>query len=261
MLGPASGAIVLGFLGYPAVFAVNAVSFVVSGCLVVLLSVPSHVPSGGSRATADRLTASVAEGARFVRQNRNVVIVLVVVTLVHFVMGGLSAALPFLARSLNGSGASNLGYLEAFLGVGIVAGSLILSRMSNPPRVGRLYAVLISLGAILCVAGLLQATGVLGVIPFLACTAAIGAGIAVAVCSWETVLQRETPDAFRGRVFVISTTVGNVSVPLGMALCGLALGRVSFGTIFGPGGIALVLAGMLLCVAMAKSRQPARAGS
>jgi MFS family permease len=54
VLGPACGAIVLSFLGYPAVYAVNAASFVVSACLVALSSVP---PSQGT-APKGRLTTS-----------------------------------------------------------------------------------------------------------------------------------------------------------------------------------------------------------
>jgi MFS transporter, DHA3 family, macrolide efflux protein len=255
VLGPACGAIVLGFLGYPAVYAVNAASFVVSGCLVAL----SRVPSSEGRTTRGRLTASVAEGARFVRQNRNVLAVLVVVMLVHFGVGGLSVALPFLAKTLNGSGARNLGYLEAFLGVGMVTGAIVLSRISKAARRGRLYGVLVSLGATLCAAGMLETAGVLSVIPFLACTAVIGAGIAAAAGAWTTVLQRETPDALRGRIFGISTTLGNASLPLGMALCGLLLDRVRFGMVFGPVGIVLIVTGILLGLVVTRSRQASRA--
>jgi DHA3 family macrolide efflux protein-like MFS transporter len=254
VLGPACGAVVLGFLGYPAVYAVNAASFVVSGCLVAL----SRVPSNESTAAKGRLTASVAEGARFVRKNGSVLAVLAVVMLVHFGMGGLLVALPFLAKSLNGSAARNLGYLEAFLGVGMIAGSIAVSRMSTVAREGRLYAVLVSLGAALCAAGVLETANVLSILPFLVFSAAIGTGIAAAASAWTTILQRETPDALRGRIFGISMTLGNASLPLGMALCGFVLDRVRFGMIFGPGGIALILMGILLGLVSVVRRRPAR---
>jgi MFS family permease len=255
VLGPACGALVLGFLGYPAVYAVNAVSFVVSGCLVALSRVPSH----GSRASGSTLTASVAEGARYVRKTRGVPAVLAVVILVHFGVGGLSVALPFLAKSLNGSGARNLGYLEALLGVGMIAGSIAVSRMSKVIKKGRLYAVLAALGAALCAAGVLETANIAGIIPFLACSAVIGAAIAAAASSWTTLLQQGTPDALRGRIFGISTTLGNASLPLGMALAGFALDRIRFGMIFGPGGVLLILVGILLGLVFVGRRRRERA--
>ncbi len=87
----------------------------------------------------------------------------------------------------------------------------------------------------------------------------IGAAIAAAASSWTTLLQRGTPDDLRGRIFGISTTLGSASLPLGMALAGFALDRIQFGMIFAPGGVMLILMGILLGLVFARRRQRERA--
>ena len=258
VLGPACGALVLGFLGYSAVFGINAASFLVSAGLVAASRVPSRARQTGARG----LTASVAQGIQYVLRNRGILSVLAVVALVHFGVGGLSVAMPFLAGSLRGLRATNLGYLEALVGVGMITGSIVVSRVSRELKQGRLYAALAALGVALAAAGVLETADVTEIAPFLACSAVMGGMIAAAASFWTTLLQRGTPDDLRGRIFGISTTLGNASLPLGMALSGFALDRARFGVIFAPGGVVLLLAAIVIGLVFAgRYKEPARAAS
>ncbi len=244
VLGPACGALVLGFLGYEAVFAVNAASFVISGVLISF----SRVPQGAERTSKTGLAASVSEGIRYAWRNQGIVVVLATVTLAHFFMGGLSVALPFLARTVTGSGARNLGFLEASLGAGMTIGSLIAAGPAGRTNSRGLFSALALMGACLAAAGFLESGRVASILPFLACSAGIGAAVATAAIFWTTILQRGTPDELRGRVFGLSTALGNASLPVGMALTGFALDRLRFGALFGPGGTFLVLTVFLLAL-------------
>ncbi len=245
VLGPACGAIVLGFLGYEAVFAVNAASFLVSGILVAL----SRVPLETEKARKGGLAASIAEGMRFAWRDRGIVVVFALIMLAHFCMGGLSVALPFLAKSLIGSGARNLGFLEASLGAGMTVGAITAAALAGRTKSRGLFLAFALMGAGLAAAGFLETARVVDLLPYLACSAGIGASVATAATFWTTILQKGTPNALRGRVFGLSTTLGNASLPVGIALTGFALDRISFGTLFGPGGAVLFLTALLLTFA------------
>ncbi len=252
VLGPACGALVLGFLGYEAVFAVNAASFVVSGILVAF----SRVPRGAEKTSRGGLAASVSEGMRYAWHSQGTIVVLATVALAHFFMGGLSVALPFLAKTITGSGARNLGFLEASLGAGMTAGSLVAAGLAGRTKRRGLFFALALMGAGLAAAGLLETARIVSVMPYLACSAGIGAAVATAAIFWTTILQRGTPDELRGRVFGLSTALGNASLPVGMALTGFALDRIRFGALFGPGGAVLVLTALLPALCAPRKIRP-----
>jgi MFS transporter, DHA3 family, macrolide efflux protein len=250
VLGPACGAAVLALAGYAAVFWINAASFLVSAGLVAV----SRVPSDRGAAGPSGLGASVAEGMRHVARSPDIVLTLSVVTLAHFAVGGLSVALPFLARSLAGAPAANLGWLEAVQGAGLAAGSIILSRTGARKGTRMLFGALAAIGVGMGTAGLLEAAGARLLALYLGCSLAVGAAVAAAAASWTTILQRGTPDALRGRVFGISTTIGAAFVPVGMGLAGAALDGIGFGALFAPVGAGLVLAGLLFAAASGRLR-------
>ncbi len=256
VLGPACGALVLGFLGYEAVFLFNAVSFLASAALIAF----TRIPRAGRGAAGAGIGESIAEGLRFMRKNRAIVSKLAVVALAHLFVGGLSVALPFLARSIGGSSAVNLGFLEALMGAGMVGGSVAVSRVAGKLGDRSPSAVLSAAGGGICAMGILEAAGVAPIAPFLAFAAVIGASIAVAAAAWTTGLQRNTPDALRGRVFGFSTMLGNASLPVGMALAGLALDRVRICYFLMPWGGLAVLAGLLLILAQLGGKMIANGG-
>lgn len=254
VLGPAFGAVVLGLLGYGAVFAFNAASFLASAALIAASGAPS---SASERGTA--LGRSIGEGLGFTLRNKAVLATLAAVAVAHFGMGGLSVAAPFLARSIDGQAAANLGLIEAMMGAGIVAGSIGMSKLVKKVSGSLPFAALSALGAAILVLGLLRYAGIAGVAPYLAGSAGAGLSVAAAAAAWTTCLQRGTPDQLRGRVFGLSSTLANASLPLGMTAAGFVLDRAPLWAFLAPLGACMAAAGAAIAMAIRRSRRPASA--
>jgi MFS transporter, DHA3 family, macrolide efflux protein len=254
VLGPAFGAAVLGFLGYGAVFAFNSASFLVSAALIAASGAPRSPREPGAA-----LGRSIGEGLGFTLRSGTIRTTLAAVAIAHFGMGGLSVAVPFLARSIDGQAAANLGLIEAMMGAGIVAGSIGMSRLAKKVSGSLPFAALSALGAAFLVLGLLRYAGIADVAPYLAGSAGAGLCVAAAAAAWTTCLQRGTPDQLRGRVFGLSSTLGNASLPLGMTAAGFILDRAPLWAFLAPLGACMVAAGAALAAAIGKSPRPASA--
>lgn len=65
------------------------------------------------------LWKDIMEGIHFLK-NQNTFLVLKIIAIAHFFLGSLMVSLPFLAKSLQGNGITNLGVLEMMLGVRVI---------------------------------------------------------------------------------------------------------------------------------------------
>jgi MFS transporter, DHA3 family, macrolide efflux protein len=241
VLGPACGAIVLGFFGYPAVFACNAISFLSSGALIAV----SRLPSPHIERKRSTMRKSLAEGMGYAARSRIILVALAAVAAAHFAVGVVSVSAPFLARGLIGDLAKNLGFFEAFLGLGMIAGSLALARLGLS-KTRSLFGALSLLGFGVASMGMASLLHVASGPAYFASAFAVGMAVAAASISWTTILQCSVAEDMRGRVFGLSTTVGNATLPLAMAAAGLSLGRLSLGVVLASAGIPILLAGIVL---------------
>lgn len=252
VVGPLLGALAVSTLGFTWVFAANSLSYFASGLLEAGMS-----PSGGASERRDSLVGELAEGLRFLRTRGSLLAVIAVIGVAHFFWGGFMVCLPVLARELAGDGVSNLGALEAAIGVGLLAGAAVMGarRLATAAERG-LFARVTLFGAVfLAVAALLELS-VRAVPPYLAAMLAYGAVVAGASVLWQSLLQRQTPTALAGRVFSVSSLVADVSVPLAYALFGVVLESHAVGRVFLANGMALALLGAALWSRTARVREP-----
>ena len=208
-IGSALGGIAAAIFGRDAVFVVNALSFVASALLVARMNVSEqHVnsaPPFRARDLAD--FTPIIEGVRYVRRDARMLATLFVKCGLGL-MGANWVILPLLGERVfpvkweglqAHSGMLGMSLLMSSRGIGSLLGPLIGGRWSgSDPRRQRLGIVC---GFFLAAAGY----AVLGVAPslILACAAVVLAhagGSTVWVFS-TTLLQAQTEDRFRGRVF------------------------------------------------------------
>jgi MFS family permease len=123
-LGPALAGVLITQLGVAAVFALNALSFAVFA--VALLSWRPAAPDDGD--VPERFASALRAGGRYVRHSPVVRRILLRVTLFVVPASALWALLPLVASRQLGLGASGYGVQLAALGVGAVAGAVVLPR-------------------------------------------------------------------------------------------------------------------------------------
>ncbi|TDC72861.1 MFS transporter [Micromonospora sp. KC606] len=172
-VGPAVAGVLVAQAGVAVVFAVNAVSFAVFS--LALLRWGPRRPGG---AMPERFTAALRAGGRYVRHSPVVRRILLRVALFVVPGSALWALLPLVASRRLGLGAGGYGLLLAALGVGAVAGALVLSRLRRALTSNHL----LFLAGLLYAAVLLVLAGV--PVPALVVAALVPAGLA-----WMTVIS------------------------------------------------------------------------
>ncbi|WP_308201003.1 MFS transporter [Actinoplanes sp. M2I2] len=173
--GPAVAGLLVAHIGPAAVFALNAISY---GVFALALLAWRRPPKKGP-SHPERFGPAVRAGGRFVRYAPAVRRLLIRVAL--FVLPGsvVWGLLPVVARQELGLGAGGYGILLAALGVGAVAGALLMPRIRRVMSANRLIVV----------AGLIYA-GALLVVALVPYEIAVAAVLVLAGAAWMTLVSR-----------------------------------------------------------------------
>jgi len=209
-VGSALGGVVAVAFGRNAVFVVNAVSFLVSASLLRLMRFHEPHVAAAPPMRARDLTdfTPIVEGVRYVARDRRLLATLLIKTGLG-IMGTSWVILPVLgvrhfpfpADSLNPQRAGMLGMslLLGARGVGALLGPLVsgywAGRRNDRLRGGILYGFLVNIAGYLA----LGASG--SIWPALAAVILSHAGGSTIWVFSTTLLQQQTEDRFRGRVF------------------------------------------------------------
>jgi MFS family permease len=218
MIGPLMGALVVSGLGISWGFATNAASFAVSALLVASARMP--IVASDERARRS-LARELVSGLQYVRGNKTVRNVLIVVGLITLGAGIKSPLEPIFALRDLDAGPTGLGLLGAFWGIGMAIGSLTAARAARRWRHGQLLGA-----SVFVVSGtVLMASISPTVAPILALWLFAGAANTLGTVAYETLLQQSTPDRFRGRVMAAAEASLEAGLLGGVLIAG-ALGQL-----------------------------------
>ncbi|GID27144.1 MFS transporter [Paractinoplanes brasiliensis] len=210
--GPAVAGLLVAHVGSAAVFALNALSYGVFALALLLWRRPARQGPGHP----ERFGPAVRAGGRFVRYAPSVRRLLIRVIL--FVVPGsvVWGLLPVVARQELGLGASGYGVLLAALGVGAIAGALLMPRIRRVLSANRLIVVagVVYAGALLVTALVPNEFAVTGVL------VPAGAGWMCLVSRMNAGLQLLLPNWVRARGFGIYQVVFAGAQALGALLWG-----------------------------------------
>jgi len=196
LVGPAAAGLVIGRVGMSWAFIANGVSFlaVLFGLLLIRVA-PVRPENPGRGETWSR----IVEGLRGIRQSPPMLSTLLLMGLVSTLAINFTVLVPVLAKNNLGLGAEGYGFLMSAMGVGALAGAVIMALLSHlGPRRILLYGG----SAGLCFFQLLLAfTGnyhlamlLLGLTGWMSITF---------ITSTNTRVQMETPNHLRGRVMSV----------------------------------------------------------
>ena len=186
---------------------------------------------------------NLREYVQEMRQNRTLLMLVVVTASVEVLGFSFATILPELATERLGVGAEGLGIIHAIRAAGGFAAGVVLAGTRNFRRRGLTYLVVIySFGL-----GLVA----LGAAPnFAAILAAVLAVAALATASdvlTQSMMQLSVPDRLRGRAMGVWVfAIG--AAPLGHLEMGALAASVGVGTALGINGVALILIGVLTTI-------------
>ena len=218
IVGPAIAGIAIGAFGVAPAFLIDGISFL--AVLVALFLMDADALRTGPRlerpATARAVAANLAEGLTYVRRTGVVFLAVVVIGVVATFGINFSIVIPPLAATTLQVGAVGYGFLMAASGAGSLVAALVIAFRGTRPSRMLLGALL--LGAAEMVIGGSGSYPADLVLMFCA-----GAGAITMMATANTTMQLAVPDALRGRVMSVYTTVFAGSSPVG----GLTMGAIA----------------------------------
>jgi len=217
-VGPALGGLVVAAAGPAAVFGLNALSYL--GVLAVLWRwrrCPQDELGAG-----EQVLGAIGAGVRYVRFAPLLRAVLVRTALFILPASALWALLPVVARGRLGLDATGFGLLLGALGLGSVAGAVVLPRLRRAVPIDRRVVATTCLFALATVA-----LAVVGS-PVLVWLAMVLAGMAwlAILTSFNVAVQTAVPRWVRARALAVYLLVFQGGLAAGSALWGVVAGRV-----------------------------------
>jgi MFS family permease len=230
LVGPLLAALLLGYAGVTAVFAVAAAaSFWAAG---LLLRLRYDAPPRPSAPSETRLVSEAVEGVRVVCRSGDLALIMALAAAQSFTRGALTVLTVVVAIDLLGTGEPGVGVLTAAIGAGAVVGSLAASLLISTRRLGAWFAVGVALWG--------TPVALIGVFPQQAAAfgllACVGIGNSLIDLAGFTLLARLAADDVLARVFgvleslvALSIGVGAIAASLIVDLAGVRPALVAVG--------------------------------
>jgi hypothetical protein len=240
VIGPALAGVIADVGGLRACYLIDALSF--AAALYGVARLPAMRPEG---ATVNRGLAAVAEGLRFILQNR-VLLGALLADLSATVLAMPIALFPAINADRFGGSPRTLGLLSAAVAVGGLVGSVLSGPVGHVRNPGR--AMLVT-GAVW--GGAIAGFGLVsGLAASLAVLVLAGAADVLSVVFRTSIVQLATPDALRGRVSATEFVVGAAFPQIGNFRAGVIATATSPGFSAFAGGLSAVFGAGLIALAL-----------
>jgi MFS family permease len=247
LTGPALGTLLLTYVGFGAVVAADAGTFLLSALLLSRLRLVRPESAGASRSTgwARAAWADLQSALLLVRGSPTLRSLFLLAALVGFGGGAINAVMVPFARDIlgggpaHGAGGAALGVVFTAQGAGALLAGVVAHRLARAlgPRRLLAFSFLIAGPAAL---GLLLAPSLL-----LAAIASAGLGAPAALggISLQALMAGSTPDAFLGRVFGAWGSLGGVFTLLGLGVAGASVDLLGVRIVFAAAAVLFGAAG------------------
>jgi MFS family permease len=245
IIGPAIGGVLLAAnVDVGVLFLLNAASF--AGVIAALAVMRTGELHGCERVRRER--GQLRAGLRYVWRTSSLRTPLLMMAVISTLGYNFSVLLPLLARYAYGGGGGSLGALTAAMGIGALAGALLMAWRRRPgPRLLVLAATAFGLFSL----GVAAAPGFVVALVLLV---PMGAATVLFISTTNSLLQLNAKGAMRGRVMALWSVVFLGSTPIGGPLTGWLADA------FGPrwataiGALATLAAAAVAAVAVAGRR-------
>ena len=240
IVGPPLGAILYESLPMQGVLGIDVITAAIAVLPLLFIAVPKPKAAPGPRRAYFR---NLAEGFRFVLSWPGLLGVVVIAALLNFLFAPASSLVPLLVSDHFRGGAFHLAGLEMVLGIGFIAGGLLLTAWGGfKRRMATALLGIVFVGAAILLLGLTPAT----LFP-LAIFAAFLGGVMLPMANGSIMaaLQASTPPDLQGRLFSLVGSAESAMMPLGLAIAGPLSDKFGVNLWFIAGGVAAIVLGSL----------------
>jgi MFS family permease len=228
IVGPAIGGLLIAAVGVAPCFLFNAVSYIAVIVALAVMRTAELRPSKPVR----RQPGQVREGLSYVWRTPELRIPLVMLAVVSTLAYNYSVVLPLLTKDVYGRGGGAYGALSAAMGVGALAGALLMASRARPSR-RLLVASTFAFGVVTVLLAVAPGYvwGMVLLVP-------MGASGVLFISTVNSLLQLNADNAMRGRVMALWAVVFLGSTPIGGPLTGLIVRGFGVRVAIAVGGVA-----------------------
>jgi predicted MFS family arabinose efflux permease len=244
-VGPGVAGLLVSAVGEGMCFLLNGVSFLAVIAGLLAMRIPRSEPQ-----PHEPVIQHFVAGFRYAQNHHAVRRVLALMAAATFAGMPAFVLMPFFADGIFHRGSKGLGYLMGAMGIGAVAGTLVLARRTGKSGLGRVMAISgLTTGAAYIVFALSNSFYLsLAVMPV------IGYSVMRQLASANTTIQTSIPDQYRGRIMALySMTVVGLG-PFGSLAAGAIANRFGARVALAYGGVLALVASSVF--AWSRRRQP-----
>jgi MFS family permease len=211
IIGPMIAGISIAYLGIPACFFINALSF-----LAVLFALSRMRTKGERKVKSEGVLRDFVKGLKFIRGNREIIRVITLIAVFSLIGLPYITLLPVFAAEVFHRGAQGLGFLVGASGIGALTAAIGIAVKGNVENKTRFMSIaglcfssalfLFSISKIFWISLIIIMFGGWGMVSYLA--------------SANSYIQISVPDELRGRVMSVYSFVFLGMVPIGNAIMG-----------------------------------------
>lgn len=229
-----AGAIVA-WLSERACFYIDAASFAFSACMISLLVI-NRPPRHDADKTLKGLSSDFLEGNRFIFTHPGLSFVFLAMAVAMFVLSAFSPLISIFVRDQLHAGSFLFGVISGLVGVGLIVGTMLITRISGGKPKPRVVLVgLLSLAIAVAVLAVSRFPAMAGVSTFL-----MGFAVAMVLIPAQTMSQQETPQHMVGRVSSTFMSMISIAQVLGLLVSGSLAQRLGMQKLFAACAVALV---------------------
>jgi MFS family permease len=233
---PLVAGVIVASMGEKACFYIDVFSFCFSALMISTLTI-HRPPREGADKTLKGLSSDFAEGNRFIFTHPGLSFVFIAMAVAMFVLSAFSPLISIFVRDTLHAGTFMYGVVSAMIGVGLIAGTTLITKISGgKPKSGVVLVGLLSLAFGTAVLAIAHFAWLAAVSMFV-----LGFSVALVLIPAQTMSQRETPPTMVGRVSSTFMSMISVAQVLGLLLSGWLAEHLGMQKLFGACAGALVV--------------------
>lgn len=235
LVGPALSGIILVKFGAGNCFLLNGLSFIAVIISLLLMKLPVHIPSQVKK----KMRHELSEGFTYLKNTPSISVIMLLLALTSLLVLPYNTLLPVFAKVIFKGDAATFGYINSFIGLGAVGGSVFLASLKSKTD---LKIVLLANSALFGVCLLLFSH--ISYFPLAMLIATLtGFGMMSQTTICLTIIQVESDKEMRGRVMSYIAMAYFGMLPIGSLLVGAISQQIGTpNTILSQGIIALIIA-------------------
>lgn len=233
ILGPVLGGVLFGFFQISTFMIINIITFVISGLASVFIAYNLFAEKGKEKRQGS-VMVELKDGLHYVKNQAFLRSLIMLAVILNFWFAVFPVAMPYLVLTVRKMESYQLGVIEGAFSLGMLITSIILAGRKEIQRKDRsiffglagMSIALILIGAP-SIPGLEQISNGL-IFPYLITLVLLLSSFILLInMPINVLLQKNTPDEFRGRVMAILETGASAMTPLGFILFGFVLEKIS----------------------------------